>query len=192
MPGVNFPDNLGMMFNDLERRIRVLENTGRNGIGSAISARATAAAAPTVFGAYEFGSAGNTWTDDAAPVPRTGSGYPKVTITATSRMLILWGARPISLASSPTFRSNTVDIAVRYTLVSTGGFTDSNLLRRVGQSNTGPTDMPVFAAKVQPGFATGYDYTFQLEANWTDTVPAAANQPVLTDSYLIVIPLSAA
>lgn len=170
----------------MDARVRLLEGGTRTGLGSIRSAWGTAAADPTVFAAFESGPVGSTWLDDKGA---TGTGYPVVTIVnCPTRYMILWAARPTGLANAATYRSIGVQITVAVDGVDIPSL--PNARRLVANSNVLPVDAAQSAIVVRS--QTPGTHTFQMRALWDDTVPAAPNQPRLTDLYLGVLPLSVA
>ena len=175
------PDQLASMFADMDRRLRVLESTQRVGLNQLRFCTSTGSAAPTTFGAGEYGTAGNTWVDDTGA---TGTGYPTISMRTPNKVLVLVGYRPINLATAATFRTFSVQVNVR--IDATAGY----LNRQISQYATTNMDAPYVSAGV---IAVGAGvHSFTIGAAWDNTVPAAATQPQLTDAYLIVLPLSAA
>ena len=172
----------------VDQRLRMLEGGARVGLSGIRSAWGTAAADPTVFGAYESGPTGSTWTDDAGG---TGTGYPSLTLVdCPARYMILWSVRPINVAvntvSSYRCSAMTLTVAV--------GGVDVPVLpnaRRLFQNlNTGTVDQSMAMIVVRrdaPGTKT-----FQMRALWNDSYPAGTILPRLTDIYLGVLPLSVA
>lgn len=182
MPEALLPDDLGATVADIVRRVTRLEASQRVGLSGARFSQQTAAVSPTTFGAYEAGVAGNTWLDDRGA---TGTGYPFISIdNMPAKALVMWGARPTDLANSASFRSRNAYFGVRMVGV------DAFVVRNVDQVNVAPHAVPVLGAQVFVGFPR-VTYTFQLVALWENTIPAAVNQPKLTDGFLMVIPLSA-
>lgn len=170
-------------FAEIERRLRTLEASPRVGLAGLRSVWQTAGVSPAVFGAFEAGVAGNTWTDDTGA---TGTGYPTITLVTGRRYMIFWSARPIGLATSATYRSASVDVSVRI-----DGVDNSPLpraLRQFANGNAAPVDVALSAIvtrEITPG-----THTFQMVARWANDQPAAPNLPTLTDTFLGILPLS--
>jgi hypothetical protein len=170
-------------FAEIDRRLRTLEATARVGLSGLRSVWQTAGASPTTFGAWETGTASNTWTDDTGA---TGTGYPTLTLTLGSRYMIFWSARPIGLANAATYRSLSVQLTVGIDGVFNPPLPSPR--RLFANSNALPVDLPI-AAIVARSITPG-QHTFQVAAQWTNDVPAAGNQPTLTDTFLGILPLS--
>ena len=172
---------------ELDVRLRTLEGGQRVGLGKLRSAWGTAAADPTVFGAYESGPVGSTWSDDQGG---SGTGYPSITITnCPTRYMIFWSVRPINLATNAVspHRSRAVEITVAIDGIDVPSLPNA---RRLYQNlNAGTTDVSlamIVARSEPPG-----THTFQMRALW-DTNPGGTIIPRLTDIYLGVLPLSVA
>lgn len=170
-------------FAELDRRLRALEASPRVGLSGLRSVWQTAGASPTTFGAWETGTAANTWTDDTGA---SGTGYPTLTLTLGSRYMIFLAGRPIGLANAATYRS----LSVQFTTLIDGALIPGppSPRRLFANSNAFPVDAPIasfVARSITPG-----QHTFQVAAQWTNDVPAAVNLPTLTDTFLGILPLS--
>ena len=161
MPDLLQPDSMTATIADLNRRLQILEATSRTGLSGVRTAWGTAAASPTVFGADELGPASATWTADDAS---TGTGYPKITITnMPARAMLLWSARPTSVADAAAYRSNGVIIYIAINGIG-GGLAFPSTARATGNTNTNPVDVAMMGSAVKK-FVAGQTYTFQLCAN---------------------------
>ena len=184
MPKYNFPDTLDSRFKDIEQRLHILETSARTGLSFLRWCKSTASAPPAVFGTNEYGTAGNTWVDDAG---QTGTGYPTITMRVPNRFLVIATYRAYDVANNAAYRSKSVQVNVK--IDSSAGY----LNREVYQGNAAEMDVPVVAIEVLGSGdpATGL-HTFTLGATWDDTYPAAGTLPQLADSQLLILPLSAA
>ena len=168
---------------ELERRVRVLEAAPRVGLAGLRSVWQTAGVSPTVFGAFEAGVAGNTWTDDTGT---SGAGYPTITLVTGRRYMIFWSARPIGMAASAAYRSASVQISVRIDGVDAPP--QPRALRQFANGNAAPVDVAlstIVAREITPG-----QHTFTVVARWANDQPAALGLPTLTDTFLGILPLS--
>lgn len=187
MGAINTPDTLGTMLQDLDRRIRVLENTNRTGLGRMRAAWLTAAADATTFGSFESGPVGATYSyikDDLTT--GTGTGYPALTVTTGAFVQITWACRPLSVSAGGSFRSASAQFDV---LVDGLSLNLPRPLRQYANGNNNPVDGPLSCQIVRT--LTPGTHTFQLVVNWSNDFPAAT-APRLTDGFLSVLPLSAA
>ncbi len=181
MPEALQPDNRDSVIADLERRLRVLESAQRVGLNQLRFVRSTAAASPTTYGSAEYGVAGNTWEDDQG---NTGTGYPTIQMATPSKALLMIGYRPVDVGNAAGFKSHTVQVFV--SIDGAGAYVN----RQYYQANIDRNYVPVFSAGVidlTPG-----DHTFQIGANWLLVNPGGGTAPLLSDAYMIVLPLSAA
>lgn len=181
MPDQLMPDGMAATIADLNRRLQILETAQRVGLNQLRYVRSTAAASPTTYDAAEYGAAGNTWLDDQG---NTGTGYPTINMTTPSRALLMIGYRPVDVGNAAGFKSHTVQVFV--SIDSAGAYIN----RQYYQANIDRNYVPVFSAGVielTPG-----DHTFQIGANWLLVNPAGGTAPLLSDAYMVVLPLSAA
>ena len=187
MAAVNQPDGLGLMYADLERRLRDLENAPRVGLNLLRAAWGTAAADPSTFGAFEYGTVGNTWADDKGAV---GTGYPTITLVCPARILIIASARPLDVASlAATYRCAGGEFGVAIDGVALG-LGQPNIKRAFGNGNNLPVNMPMISVATRT--ITPGSHTFAMVAFWNDSAPAALQFPRLTDTFLAILPLTAA
>lgn len=175
------PENLSSVIEDMQRQIRDLQVAQRVGLNQLRFCRSTGSAFPAVYGTYEYGVAGNTWVDDLGAV---GTGYPTITMVTPKRNLVLIGYRPVDVGNAPGFRTNSVQVAVK--IDATGGYIN----RQYVQSNIDRMYVPVTSAGVID-LPAGVSHTFTIGAAWVDVNPAAGTLPLLSDAYIIVLPLSA-
>lgn len=176
---------LAQQLEELERRLRMLEGGARVGLGGLRSAWGTAAG-DHVPGAYNSGPGSSTWLADDGS---SGTGYPALTIPeCPSRYMIFWSVRPINIGNSASWRSNQGEITVAINGVdiptlpnARRGFANLNL-------QSADTTMSMIVARRELPSTK----TFQMRASLQDTVPAAPNQPRLTDIYMGVLPLAVA
>ena len=177
-------DTLGATIADLDRRLRVMEATPRVGLSQLRWCQGTASAVPSVFGANEYGTVGNTWLNDLGQV---GTGYPTLTMVTSAKVLMFVGCEPYNVGNAAGFRSNLVDVSVKI---------DGNegyLLRRYYQANIDRMYVPFMMMSVPlPALVAGVAHTFTIGANWANTNPAAGTLPQLVDPFIFVLPLSAA
>ncbi len=174
------PENLGNVLADFQRRLQILEAAPRVGISQVRWVKSTGSAFPAVYGTYEYGTVGNTWVDDTAAV---GTGYPTLTVRTGSNALVIVGYRPYDVGNAVGFRTNRVQVAVKVDA------TAGRINREYYQANVDRMYVPVVAADVLS--LTPGDHTFTIGAAWVDVNPAG-QQPLLSDSYLIVMPLAVA
>lgn len=178
------PEGLDTVVAAFDRRLRALEVSPRVGLHLMRQAWGTAADDPSTFGAWEYGAGATAWADDQGG---TGSGYPQLAVDCPRRVLLMWSARPISIANAAGYRTAAADVTIA--VDGTPLTAAPAPLRRIGNSNAAPVDVAMSAmvvVVVSPGA-----HTFRVGASWANTVPAAGTLPRLTDVALMVLPLSA-
>lgn len=184
MPEALMPDSMAATLADLNRRLQILEATSRVGLNRVRLASGVGSAAPTSFGAtvWEYGSAGNTWVDDLGA---TGAGYPQITLNC-HKVLVAFGARPYGLGSAAgTFRSTSCNSGVHF-----DGGANAILQGQAINQTAVYVVSPIFKAQVFT--VPAGSHTFTLGAQWDDTSPASPIQPLLSDPFIMAIPLDAA
>lgn len=188
------PDTFARTLSDFDRRLRNLEGASRVGLYGVRNAWLTATAAVTTFGSFESGPAGTTWQDDKG---NTGTGYPQLTITnMPSRAWVVWEARPADVGGTPlaTYKCNSAQFCLAingltdFTTLPGGQYPKSN--RQYSNVDSGLDRSLIFASAMRQ-FTSGQTYTFQMQANWFNSVPGNPTAPTLTDCQIIVVPLSA-
>lgn len=178
------PEDLPGVLADLQRQIRDLQVAQRVGLNQMRWCQATASAAPSVYGSVQYGVAGDTWLDDLG---QTGTGYPTLTMVTSAKVLMFVGCLPTDVGNAAGFRSNSVTVSVKI---------DGNpgyLQRGYYQANIDRMYVPIMMMSVPlPALTPGVSHTFTIGANWANTNPAAGTLPRLGESFLFVLPLSAA
>lgn len=182
------PEGMSRLLNDMDRRLRNLENTARVGLSRAKFVRQFGAVAPTTFGmVWESGPAGSDWVDDTGA---TGAGYATLTVPDMGkRAAIFMGCTIGSVLTAATFRSDSAMAGV--------GIDGNNpqlvpnypvMYRRFFPGTTQYTEVPFTFFCLRNDFTPG-THVFKVWAAWANTNPAAINQPLLNDAFLLVIPI---
>lgn len=179
------PEDRGTIIADLNRRLQILEASARVGLSQMRWCQSTASVAPSVYGTTEYGPAvGNTWIDDLGAA---GTGYPTITMVTSSKVLMFVGCLPTDVGNAAGFRSRSVNVSVKIDAA------EGYLQRPYYQANIDRMYVPMMMMSVPlPALTAGVSHTFTIGANWHDTNPAAGTLPRLGESFIFVLPLSAA
>lgn len=174
------PENVSTVLADHARQIRDLQSAQRVGLNQLRSVRQVNSASPSVFNAPEYGTVGNTWLDDNG---LAGTGYPTLTMVTPSKVLVIIGYLPWNVANAAGYRTSAMSAHVKVDA-------DTSFSSQFNNNTTQAVNATQYASR--PLELTPGSHTFTIGASWDDDVPAAGILPELMDSYLIVIPLSAA
>ena len=189
MPEALQPERLEKLLADMNRRLQILEATSRVGLNRVRFAWSTGDADVTSFGAYQTGPAGASW---QASDGSTGVGYPAVTLELNTKVLVFMQHTTQKVANDPTFRCFSWSSGVRKTPpgTPTGSWPSGDPLMAVPMTH-GPTSEgnPTTQLLVGRADLTPGTYTIQMSILFTDSNPAALNQPKIVEPFLMVIPI---
>lgn len=182
---MNSLDKLTRDMADMERRLRIMEGTQRSGLGSIRTANGTAGASLTSYGSWS----------------NLGGDAPAITMNTGSRVVILAQAR-VSLIGTPTtpapLKSQAIVLGVGIDSVTPAEFplpVMRNQLGPIAISDAGnvsvygslPTSLLTSRSDLEPG-----EHTFKLLFYADEDNPSGTDDPLVTDTSLIVIPLGVA
>jgi hypothetical protein len=173
---------------DMQRRLQILEATSRVGLNRvrfAWSTHAVNVAEVSTIGAWETGPATATWTDDRGT---TGTGYPSLTLTTGTKVLIIGAARYFDMSED---LGTAASVSFGVGIDGSTPLTWPTLFPRMMTSGgKGPNADNVFSrlnlAVGRSGITPG-SHTFSVQAFWN--AGAGATQPDLSDIFLAIVPL---
>lgn len=184
MGELNLPDTLGSQLDDIQRRLRALEAGQRVGLNRIRLAWSTVDAAPTVYGAYQFGPAAAQWADDRG---NTGTGYPRVVLQAGTRALMFAQAYCTNLALDATFRSSQFTLSIGASGQSAAA--DPVVYRFQSHGPTTEGNQPLFLMGARSDMTPLQASTFAVACLLENRVPAAPNLPVPSSIVLAIVPI---
>ena len=167
----------------MDARIRLLEGGQRVGLAQTRSAWMTSAGPHAIqHGSPDFvGPGAATWQDDLGG---TGTGWPKLTITTGTKVLVSWSATAAGFATSASFKSGAVGLFVHVNNVY-----NARAVRSVSNGSGTSLGMSIHGAEILI-VAAGAN-TFGVSAVASITNPGGSDV-TLQQANIIVTPLSVA